>query len=82
MALPNGVAQVENQTVIIFKPYPFSGGQKIHIAEGPRKGDWEVVSVSDRKVKLRCPISNKEFDWDRFCYAVEERKDVEWPRKD
>ena len=82
MALPNGVVQVVNQTVIIFKPYPFSGGQKIHIAEGPRKGDWEVVNVTDRKVKLRCPISNREFDWDRFCYAVEERNDVEWPRKD
>ena len=73
---------VGNKTVIIFKPYAFSAGEKIHIAEGPRKGDWEVVSFTERKVKLRCPISNREFDWDRFCYAVEKRDDVEWPRKD
>ena len=68
--------------VTIFKPYPFSKGQKINIAEGPRQGDWEVVAVSDRKVKLRCPVSFREFDWDRFCYFSEEREEVEWPRKD
>ena len=71
-----------NQKVVIFKPYPFTSGQKIYIDGGPRKGDWEVVSVGDKKVKLRCPISNREFDWNRFCYAIEERTDVEWPRKD
>ena len=65
--------------VAVFTPYPFSVGQKITIAAGPRKGDWEVMAVTDRKVKLRCPFSKKEFDWNRFCYVVAERKGVQWP---
>jgi len=65
--------------VTIFKPYPFEVGQKIHIDGGPRKGDWEVVAVTDRKVKLRCPFSKKEFDWNRFCYVSEALKGVQWP---
>lgn len=28
---------------------------------------------------LRCPISQREFEWDRFCYFVEEKNGVEWP---
>ncbi len=65
--------------VTMFKPYPFAVGQKINIEDGPRKGDWEVVAVSDRKVKLRCPFSKKEFDWNRFCYVVAQRQGVQWP---
>ncbi len=65
--------------VTVFKPYAFQVGQKILIGGGPRKGDWEVVGVSDRKVKLRCPFSQREFDWNRFCYVVEEKSGVEWP---
>ena len=42
--------------VAMFRPYPFQVGQKINIETGPRKGDWEVIGVSDRKVKLRCPV--------------------------
>ena len=34
------------------------------------KGDWEVIGVSDRKVKLRCPVSLREFEWNRFCYFM------------
>ena len=68
--------------VIFFKPFPFETGQKIHIDGGPRGGDWEVIGVTERKVKLRCPVSFREFDWDRFCYFVEEREGVEWPRQD
>ena len=63
--------------VTVFKSYPFKVGQKINISDGPRKGDWEVVALTDRKVKLRCPFSHREFDWDRFCYVVEEQVDVE-----
>ncbi len=68
--------------VTFFKPYPFSPGQKINIQEGPRKGDWEVTTVTDRKVKLRCPVSNKTFEWNRFCYIVEDKKNVVWPDTD
>ena len=67
--------------VSVFSPYSFSEGQKINIADGPRKGDWEVVGVTAKKVKLRCPVSLREFEWDRFCYFVEDRDDL-WPRKD
>ena len=69
-------------TDIIFKPYPLEIGQKIHIEGGPRGGDWEVIGVSERKVKLRCPVSLREFEWDRFCYFAKEQQDREWPRMD
>lgn len=71
---------MEKHHVVIFRPYPFKVGEKLHIDGGPRKGDWEVINVSDRKVKLRCPVSSREFDWNRFCYFVEERLEVEWPK--
>ncbi len=66
--------------VIMFKPYPMVVGQKIHIDGGPRGGDWEVVGLSERRVKLRCPVSGREFEWDRFCYFVEEKPDRLWPQ--
>jgi hypothetical protein len=65
--------------VSIFRPYPFHVGQRIYIEDGPRRGDWEVIGISDRKVKLRCPISMREVEWDRFCYLVEESKNSPWP---
>lgn len=66
--------------VTFFTPFPFETGQKIHITEGPRKGDWEVIGVGERKVKLRCPVSLREFEWDRFCFTVEEREIADWPQ--
>lgn len=68
-------------TFFVFQPYPLQIGQKIFIASGARRGDWEVVGLSDRKVKLRCPFSGREVEWDRFCYLVEERRD-HWPHSD
>lgn len=68
--------------VVFFRSYPFKIGQKIHIHDGLRKGDWEVIGVSDRKVKFRCPVSAREVEWDRFCYLVEERDTTEWPERD
>lgn len=73
---------MEKHDVVFFKPYPFEVGQKINIQEGPRRGDWEVIGLTERKVRLRCPITHKELEWDRFCYFVEERKGVEWPQKE
>lgn len=73
---------MEANKVTIFKPYPFELGQKITIAGGPRNGDWEVIGLSERKVKLRCPISSREFEWNRFCYFAEERDGVRWPQEE
>jgi hypothetical protein len=73
---------METHDVTVFKPYPFRLGQKINIEDGPRKGDWEVVDVTDRKVKLRCPFSQREFEWNRFCYVVDEQAGVQWPGKE
>ncbi len=67
--------------VTFFKPYPFYEGQKIRIDGGQRNGDWEVIGLTDRKVKLRCPVSLREFEWNRFCYFVEDRGGVRWPQK-
>jgi hypothetical protein len=68
--------------VTVFQLYPFEVGQKIRIEGNRRRGDWEVVGVSEAKVTLRCPVSHREFEWDRFCYLVHEEKDAVWPKKD
>ena len=68
--------------VTIFKPYSFNPGQKIRIDGGKRAGDWEVVSQSDKTVTLRCPISGREFEWNRFCYVTQEKKNEQWPKSD
>jgi hypothetical protein len=70
---------MEKFDVTLFEPYPFRIGQKIRITSGKRYGDWEVIGVSEAKVKLRCPISHREFEWDRFCYRTEARSDEIWP---
>ena len=68
--------------VTVFRAFPFQVGQKIRIEGAQRRGDWEVVGISEDKVTLRCPISKREFSWARFCYFVTEEKDAEWPQKD
>jgi hypothetical protein len=68
--------------VTIFRAYDFAVGERITIESGPRQGDWEVIGVSERKVKLRCPVTQREVEWDRFCYHVEKRQGVEWPHPD
>lgn len=73
---------MSSHDVTIFRPYAFEVGEKITIESGPRRGDWEVVGVSERKVMLRCPISGREVEWDRFCYLAEKRKGVTWPSGD
>lgn len=68
--------------VLAFKQYPFTVGDKIHIEDGRRQGDWEVAAIEEHKVVLRCPISKKEFSWNKFCYLVENKKNVDWPQVD
>ncbi len=72
----------ESHTVAFFSPYDFQEGQKIHIRSGPRSGDWEVVHATEKKVRLRCPVSFREFEWDGFCFHVEDGTVAEWPQKD
>ena len=69
--------QVEEK-IAVFKPYPFTIGQKIRIVESRRAGDWEVVNMTENKITLKCPISKKELTWDRFCYFVSEQA-MAWP---
>lgn len=64
--------------VVFFQRYPFIVGQKIRIEDGPRRGDWEVIGVGEKKVTLRCPVSGIVVEWDRFCYFVAERE-APWP---
>lgn len=66
-------------TVTMFRQYPFAIGEKITISSGPRAGDWEVKDLTDRTVILRCPVSDREFAWDRFCYQVEKKENEQWP---
>ncbi len=67
--------------VAVFNPYAFRVGQKIRIDGGPRGGDWEVVGVSEQKVKLRCPVTQREIEWAGFCFFVEEQEG-EWPQEE
>lgn len=67
--------------IIFFKRFPFQPGQKIHIADGPRRGDWEVLEVDEKKVELRCPVSGRIVNWDRFCYLTEEKESA-WPAEE
>jgi len=67
-----------NPSYLVFKPYPLQVGHRIFIESGPRRGDWLVIGLSDRKVRLRCPFSGREVEWDRFCHLVEEKRGP-WP---
>ena len=71
-----------NRSVITFRSFPFTPGQRIYIEDGPRRGDWEVTSITDRKVTFRCPVSHREFTWDRFCYYAGEEQNGPWPHPD
>ncbi|NQT21104.1 MAG: hypothetical protein HQ592_15455 [Planctomycetes bacterium] len=73
---------MDENKVVVFRQYPFETGQKIRIEGGRRSGDWEVLGVTERKVRLRCPLSGRQFEWGRFCYFVEEREAEEWPKRD
>ena len=76
-----GDIPVAEARVAIFQQYPFTAGQKIRIADGPRKGDWEVAAANDKDVTLRCPVSGREVTWKRFCYLVAEQETA-WPAED
>ena len=65
--------------VTLFEPYPFTVGQKIRIKNSRRAGDWEIAAIGEHTVTLRCPISNKQFEWKKFCYVVEELENSVWP---
>ncbi|MGB3212227.1 MAG: hypothetical protein WBB19_16110 [Desulforhopalus sp.] len=67
--------------VAVFKPYSFQVGQKIRIEDCRRKGDWEISAVGEHKITLKCPVSKKEFEWTKFCYLVNEEKEVAWPQE-
>ncbi len=68
-----------SETVTVFKPYPFTAGQKIRVEGGRRSGDWEIAAVGESKITLRCPVSGREVEWTQFCYFVEEKEEAEWP---
>ena len=70
---------MEIKELTLFKPYPFQEGEKIRISDGPRAGDWLVEKVSTHKITLKCPVSNREFSWDRFCYVTEILHKAQWP---
>lgn len=65
-----------------FRLFPLEVGHKIHIDGGVYRGDWEVVGVGERKVRLRCPVSGREVERDQFLAFVSLQKGVEWPEHD
>lgn len=73
---------MDKYNVTVFSPYAFKVGQKIYIDGGRRRGDWEIVAIDDNKVRLKCPVSLKEFEFNRFCYHVKDETGIEWPHRD
>lgn len=69
------------EEITVFTPFDFEPDQKIYISDGPRKGDWLVLHCDDKKVRLQCPVSKREFSWNRFCYQVSVEK-RQWPGVD
>ncbi len=69
------------QKIKIFRQAELAPGDRIHITDGPRRGDWEVAAASEKNLTLRCPVSGREFTWTRFCYLLEEREQP-WPLKE
>ena len=65
--------------VTTFRRVPLEAGQKIRILDGPRGGDWLVLGIDERKMRLRCPVSGKEVEWDRFCTQEAVLEAEEWP---
>lgn len=63
----------------LFEPYPFVVGQKIRIRNSRRGGDWEIVAVGEHTITLHCPITHKEYEWNKFCYLVSEQQKGVWP---
>lgn len=68
--------------VTTFRRAPLEEGQKVRILDGPRGGDWLVIGVDERRMRLRCPVSGREVEWDRFCVEAGVLEDEEWPRRD
>ncbi len=66
-----------SEQITCFIRYPFRVGEKIRIMDGPRKGDWEVIGIDEKKVSLRCPVKGIEVRWDRFCYQVTEPDEMD-----
>ena len=70
------------EKILVLRPYPVRVGQKIYIETGPRHGDWEIIEVGERKLKLRCPISHREIECDRFYEVATEAAGMPWPHQD
>jgi hypothetical protein len=76
----------ENQSssgrrVVFFRLYPAQVGDTITIEGGPWRGDWEIIEVGDRKLRLKCPVTHKEIERERFFYFLEERDQEPWPHR-
>lgn len=68
--------------VLVFKQYPFAVGDKIRIEDGRRRGDWQVAAIKEHALVLRCPLSKKEFSWNKFCYLAGKEEGGVWPQAD
>ncbi len=73
---------MSKETVTCFERYPLEPDQKIRILDGPRRGDWLVLEVGEKTMRLRCPVSGKEVEWDRFFWFATTLKNEEWPKRD
>jgi len=69
-------------TVTVFRPHSLQVGQKIRIEDETHGEDWEVIGLSGRKVRLRCPVSGQEIERAGFYQFAEKRQVAQWPSED
>ena len=64
-----------------FRQQPLQRGDRIHLEDGPRHGDWEVMAADEHKVTLRCPVSHRVIDVDPFYFMAAEVETDQWPTR-
>lgn len=68
------------ENVVLFERYPLEVGQKIRLSGGGRGGDWLVIGLDEKKMRLKCPVSGKEVEWDRMFAFAKTLENEEWPK--
>ncbi len=53
---------------VVFKPYPFTVGQRIIRQRGEKMEDWDVIKVTAEEVTVKCPFHGDILTWKRKHY--------------
>jgi len=62
---------------LVFEPYHLKIGDRILITDGPWKGDWDIIELSDKKIKVKCPFKGTELEWKRQMFTFQGEKEMQ-----